>query len=130
MSLIFPVAPLRAPMGPGAPARNLAAGSLHIFLERYGTMLEASDLENLASTPAAEMAEAQIWLERLRREPPSEALMQKKARRRRWARVVMFRTPQTGTLRPNNQPSCFGGVSFTFLRISMCADYSPLNILV
>lgn len=64
--------------------RLLSAGSLHIFLERYGAMLEARDLDALAETAAAETAEAKIWLERLRREPPSDTQRQKRARRRRW----------------------------------------------
>lgn len=65
--------------------RLLSRGSLHVFLERYGGMLESSDLEALGKTPAAETAESKIWLERLGREPPSQTLIQKRARRRRWS---------------------------------------------
>lgn len=65
--------------------QKLLSGSLHVFLERYGAMLEASDLDALSSAPAAETAEAKIWLERLRREPPSATQLQKRARRRRWS---------------------------------------------
>jgi hypothetical protein len=61
------------------------AGSLHIFLERYGAMLEPEDVDALATTPAAETAESQIWLERLRQAPPSSGVLMKRARRRRWA---------------------------------------------
>merc|ERR1712224_457940 len=62
----------------------LTAGSLHIFLERYGAMLDMDSLEALSKISGAETAEAQIWLERLRRAAPSEALLRKQARRRRW----------------------------------------------
>merc|ERR1711871_1295380 len=34
----------------------LSSGSLHVFLERYGAMLEASDLDALGSSSAAETA--------------------------------------------------------------------------
>jgi len=61
-----------------------ASGKLHVFLERYGAMLPATDLEALSRTPAASTQEAQIWLQRLRAAPPSAAAMQKTARRRRW----------------------------------------------
>lgn len=61
-----------------------ACGKLHVFLERYGTMLPPADVEALSRTPAASTQEAQIWLQRLRAAPPSASSLQKTARRRRW----------------------------------------------
>jgi hypothetical protein len=68
-----------------AQLRRLLNGTLHVFLERYGAMLEVKDLDALSKTSAAETVEAKFWLERLLRKPPSVAQRQKQARRRRWA---------------------------------------------
>ena len=61
-----------------------ANGQMHVFLERYGSMLPSEDLRALASCPSAQTAEARFWLERLMKEPPSDLELGKRRRRRRW----------------------------------------------
>lgn len=67
-----------------AEVAKLASKSLHVFLERYGTMLSAEDLRALSGDPSAETAEVQFWISRLLRSPVSDAMRQKQRRRRRW----------------------------------------------
>lgn len=67
-----------------AAVSKSASSAMHVFLERYGTLLEQDDLKALATSPEADTAEARIWLERLLREPPSVAQLSKVRRRRRW----------------------------------------------
>lgn len=64
---------------------KLAASTLHVFLERYGAMLQAADLRAVSKTEAAATPEAKFWLERLQQEPITGVQRQKRARRRRWA---------------------------------------------
>lgn len=61
-----------------------ASGQMHVFLERYGSMLPSEDLRALASCPSAQTAEARFWLDRLMKEPPSDLELSKRRRRRRW----------------------------------------------
>eukprot|EP00933_Yihiella_yeosuensis_P028917 TRINITY_DN22690_c0_g1_i1.p1 TRINITY_DN22690_c0_g1~~TRINITY_DN22690_c0_g1_i1.p1 ORF type:complete len:288 (+),score=79.73 TRINITY_DN22690_c0_g1_i1:149-1012(+) len=70
---------------------KIAIGSMHIFLERYGTMLERQDLIALQTTPASQTAEARFWFERLLKAPPSSSDLGKQKRRRRyvWAKREM-----------------------------------------
>eukprot|EP00930_Biecheleria_cincta_P064757 TRINITY_DN50411_c0_g1_i1.p1 TRINITY_DN50411_c0_g1~~TRINITY_DN50411_c0_g1_i1.p1 ORF type:complete len:313 (-),score=88.97 TRINITY_DN50411_c0_g1_i1:164-1102(-) len=67
-----------------AEVSKSASSALHVFLERYGMLLAQEELRALATSPAAETAEARIWLERLLREPPSAMQLSKVRRRRRW----------------------------------------------
>eukprot|EP00448_Togula_jolla_P014111 CAMPEP_0170583012 /NCGR_PEP_ID=MMETSP0224-20130122/7898_1 /TAXON_ID=285029 /ORGANISM="Togula jolla, Strain CCCM 725" /LENGTH=280 /DNA_ID=CAMNT_0010906291 /DNA_START=1 /DNA_END=843 /DNA_ORIENTATION=- len=67
-----------------AEVSKLLAGSLHVFLERYGALLHDEDLRAIASTPAAAAPEVSFWLERLLRAPPSSSTLHKQKRRRRW----------------------------------------------
>uniref|UniRef100_A0A7S4QIR0 CCD97-like C-terminal domain-containing protein n=1 Tax=Alexandrium monilatum TaxID=311494 RepID=A0A7S4QIR0_9DINO len=77
-----------------AEVAKLASKSLHVFLERYGTMLLAEDVRAISGCPAAATAEARFWIERLLRSPASDAMRQKQRRRRRWlwARREMSRS--------------------------------------
>jgi len=70
-----------------------ASKKLHIFLERYGTLLQTEDLHALVSCTAAESPEARFWLEKLLKEPLSNAEISKRSRRRRyiWAKREMVR---------------------------------------
>jgi len=61
-----------------------AAQNLHIFLERYGTLLQSEDLHALVGCSAANTPEARFWLERLLKKPLSNAEISKRSRRRRW----------------------------------------------
>lgn len=67
-----------------AEVTKSALRQMHVFLERYGSMLSFEELRALASCPAAETAEARFWLERLMREPLTDAELSKRRRRRRW----------------------------------------------
>mmetsp|Transcript_31052 Transcript_31052/g.58220 ORF Transcript_31052/g.58220 Transcript_31052/m.58220 type:complete len:289 (-) Transcript_31052:50-916(-) len=67
-----------------AEVTRSASHQMHVFLERYGSMLGAEDLQALARCPSADTAEARIWLERLLKEPPSDQELAKRRRRRRW----------------------------------------------
>lgn len=62
---------------------ELALHKPHVFLERYGTMLAASDLVELRRLVPV-TPECQYWLDHLERDPPSACERAKKARRRRW----------------------------------------------
>jgi len=65
---------------------KLADGTLHVFLERYGSLLGPSHLQELSTLPIAESSsEVRFWLERFLREPISAASRGKQTRRRRWA---------------------------------------------
>lgn len=64
---------------------RLASRTLHVFLERYGSMLSETDLRAIGSLPCADTAEARFWLERLLRQPLGGDRLQKQSRRRRWA---------------------------------------------
>eukprot|EP00928_Gymnodinium_smaydae_P043236 TRINITY_DN29012_c0_g1_i1.p2 TRINITY_DN29012_c0_g1~~TRINITY_DN29012_c0_g1_i1.p2 ORF type:complete len:306 (+),score=96.21 TRINITY_DN29012_c0_g1_i1:51-920(+) len=67
-----------------AEVEKLATTKLHVFLERYGTLLSAEDLSALAASPLAATAEVRFWLEKLAQEPATDAARQKRGRRRRW----------------------------------------------
>lgn len=68
-----------------AEVSKLAREKLHVFLERYGSVLEEEDLLALKETTVVrDSPEAQIWLEKLLRKPDSESTRTKRARRRRW----------------------------------------------
>jgi len=67
-----------------AEVTRSASQQMHVFLERYGSLLCAEDLRALAGCPAAETAEARFWLERLLQEPLTDQEMAKRRRRRRW----------------------------------------------
>lgn len=67
-----------------AEVGQIANTKLHIFLERYGTLLNSEDLRALQESSAASTEEARIWLGRLMREPLSQSSRHKQCRRRRW----------------------------------------------
>lgn len=66
---------------------KFASGKLHVFLERYGSLLLAEDLRALVRIPAADTAEARFWLEKLLKQPLGQTEVQKRNRRRRWTWV-------------------------------------------
>eukprot|EP00747_Dinoflagellata_sp_TGD_P182334 gnl/TRDRNA2_/TRDRNA2_36552_c0_seq1.p1 gnl/TRDRNA2_/TRDRNA2_36552_c0~~gnl/TRDRNA2_/TRDRNA2_36552_c0_seq1.p1 ORF type:complete len:261 (-),score=69.73 gnl/TRDRNA2_/TRDRNA2_36552_c0_seq1:73-855(-) len=67
-----------------AEVHKLASKSLHVFLERYGTMLSTTDLDAIAATAAAQTPEVQHWVQRLGSKSITATEKQKRARRRRW----------------------------------------------
>jgi len=73
-----------------------ALGKMHVFLERYGALLQTEDLRALVNSPAAATAEARFWLERLLKEPLSTAELSKRRRRRRWVWAKREMAESTG----------------------------------
>lgn len=73
---------------------GLASSQLHIFLERYGNLLSKVDLAAIGNGLQGDTPEVRYWLDRLLQQPASQAVQQKRARRRRykWAQTEVDRS--------------------------------------